>query len=48
MLKCGITGSTRTLGKKVIQNLPLKFYQFKKDITNFNKGKTGLIKIILI
>ena len=33
MLKCGITGSTGVLGKKVIQNLPFQFHQFKKDIT---------------
>jgi len=44
MLKCGITGSTGTLGKKVIQNLPFKFYQFKKDITNFNEVQNWVNK----
>ena len=33
MLKCGITGASGILGKKIIKNLPFKFYQFKKDIT---------------
>ena len=37
MLKCGITGATGVLGKKVIKNLPFQFYKFKKDITKVNE-----------
>ena len=37
MFKCGITGGTGVLGKKIIKNLPFKFYQFKKDITKIDE-----------
>jgi nucleoside-diphosphate-sugar epimerase len=37
MLKCGITGSTGVLGKKIVKTLPFKFYKFRKDITNLNE-----------
>ena len=34
MIKCGITGSSGVLGKRILENLPYKFYKFKKNITN--------------
>ena len=39
MLKCGITGGTGVLGKRIIEQLPYKFYPFKKKIENFNQVK---------
>ncbi len=44
MLKCGITGATGVLGKKIIKNLPFKFYQFKKDITKSNEVRDWVKK----
>lgn len=37
MLKCGITGSTGVLGKRIIEFLPYKFFPFKNKIENFDK-----------
>lgn len=34
MIKCGITGSRGVLGKAIIKNLPYRFIEFKKDITD--------------
>ena len=39
MLKCGITGGTGVLGKRIIEQLPYKFFLFKKKIENFNQVK---------
>ena len=39
MIKCGITGSSGVLGKRILQSLPFKFYKFKKNITNKNEVK---------
>ena len=39
MLKCGITGASGILGKKIIKNLPFKFYCFKDDITKLTDVK---------
>ena len=44
MFKCGITGATGVLGKKIIKNLPFKFYQFKKDITKLDDVRTWVNK----
>ena len=44
MFKCGITGATGVLGKKIIKNLPFKFYQFKKDITKLDEVRTWVNK----
>ena len=44
MLKCGITGATGVLGKKIIKNLPFKFYKFKKDITKIDEVKKWVNK----
>ena len=33
MIRCGITGSTGVLGKKIINRFNYKFIKFKKDIT---------------
>ena len=33
MIKCGITGASGVLGRRIRKNLPYKFYIFKKDIT---------------
>tara|TARA_B100001123_G_scaffold448934_1_gene612120 strand:- start:616 stop:1434 length:819 start_codon:yes stop_codon:yes gene_type:complete len=41
---CGITGSTGVLGKKIIKNLPFKFYKFKDDITNYYKVEKWINK----
>ncbi len=39
MLKCGITGGTGVLGKRIIERLPYKFFSFKKKIENFDQVK---------
>ena len=39
MLKCGITGGTGVLGKRIIEQLPYKFFSFKKKIENFDQVK---------
>ena len=44
MLKCGITGATGVLGKKIIKSLPFKFYQFKNDITKYNEVRNWVKK----
>ncbi len=44
MLKCGITGASGVLGKKIIKDLPFKFYQFKKDITKANEVRDWVKK----
>ena len=44
MIKCGITGSSGVLGRKIIKILPYKFYKFKKDITNINEVKKWVAK----
>ena len=50
MIKCGITGSKGVLGRRIIKNLPYRFYEFKKDITkkkNININFCGFDLIIL-
>ena len=37
MLTCAITGSRGVLGSKLKKKLPLKFYEFRGDITNKKK-----------
>ena len=37
MLKCGITGATGVLGRRIIKKLPYKFLIFKNNIENFKK-----------
>ena len=37
MLTCAITGSKGVLGSKLKKKLPLKFYEFRGDITNKKK-----------
>ena len=32
-IKCGITGHTGVLGRRIIKKLPFKFIKFKGDIT---------------
>ena len=44
MIKCGITGSSGVLGRRITQNLPYKFYKFKKDITKKNELKKWISK----
>ena len=44
MIRCGITGSTGVLGKKIKKILPYKFIEFKKDITNKNDVKKWVDK----
>ena len=44
MIKCGITGSSGVLGKRIINNLPYKFYKFKKDITKKNEVQNWIEK----
>jgi nucleoside-diphosphate-sugar epimerase len=44
MLKCGITGATGVLGKKIIKNLPFKFYKFNKDISKYNEVRNWVNK----
>ena len=44
MLKCGITGASGVLGKKIIKILPFQFYQFEKDITKFDDVKNWVNK----
>ena len=44
MIKCGITGSSGVLGKRIRENLPYKFYHFKKDITNKDEVKKWVDK----
>ncbi len=39
MIKCGITGSSGVLGRRILKILPYKFYKFKKDITKKNEVK---------
>ena len=33
MIKCGITGATGVLGRKIRNTLSYKFIKFRKDIT---------------
>ncbi len=47
MIKCGITGSRGILGRRVKQNLPYRFYEFKKDITKKKRLK-GMLKVMKI
>ena len=42
MIKCGITGSRGILGRRVRQNLPYRFYEFKKDITKKKELKNWI------
>jgi nucleoside-diphosphate-sugar epimerase len=44
MIKCGITGSSGVLGKRIKNNLPYKFYEFKKDITKKNEVRNWIKK----
>ena len=44
MIKCGITGSKGVLGRRIKQNLPYKFYEFKKDITKKKELKDWINK----
>lgn len=44
MIKCGITGSNGVLGRRITQNLPYKFYKFKKDITKKKELKDWIDK----
>ena len=44
MIKCGITGSSGVLGRRITQNLPYKFYKFKKDINKKNELKKWISK----
>lgn len=44
MIRCGITGSSGVLGKKIKKILPYKFIEFKKDITNSNEVKKWVDK----
>jgi nucleoside-diphosphate-sugar epimerase len=37
MLKCGITGSSGTLGQILLKNLPFHFVSFDHDITDYKK-----------
>ena len=37
MLKCGITGATGVLGRRIIKKLPYKFIIFKNNIENYKK-----------
>ena len=37
MLKCGITGATGVLGRRIIKKLPYKFVIFKNKIENYKK-----------
>ena len=37
MLKCGITGATGVLGRRIIKKLPYKFLIFKEKIENYKK-----------
>ena len=37
MLKCGITGATGVLGRRIIKKLPYKFVIFKNNIENYKK-----------
>ena len=37
MLKCGITGSSGTLGQNLLKKLPFHFVSFKYDITDYKK-----------
>ena len=39
MIKCGITGSSGVLGRRIIKLLPYKFYKFTEDITDINEVK---------
>jgi len=39
MLKCGITGATGVLGRRIIKKLPYKFLIFKEKIENYKKVK---------
>ena len=44
MFRCGITGATGVLGKKLVKNLPFRFYHFKKDITKPNEVRDWVNK----
>jgi len=44
MIKCGITGATGVLGKKIIKELDYKFIKFKKNITNKNEVEKWIKK----
>lgn len=37
MIKCGITGANGLLGKKILKNLPYRFYKFKKDVSKIKE-----------
>ena len=37
MLKCGITGATGVLGRRIVKKLPYKFVIFKNNIENYKK-----------
>ena len=41
MIKCGITGATGVLGRKIRNTLSYKFIKFRKDITKKKKQKIG-------
>jgi nucleoside-diphosphate-sugar epimerase len=44
MIKCGITGSSGVLGRRIIKTLPYKFYKYKGDITDKNEVKKWIDK----
>jgi nucleoside-diphosphate-sugar epimerase len=44
MIKCGITGSSGVLGRRIIKLLPYKFYKFTEDITDINEVKKWVAK----
>ena len=44
MITCAITGSRGVLGRKIMKNLPYKFYEFKKDIKNEKDVKKWVFK----
>ncbi len=44
MIKCGITGSKGVLGRRVTQNLPYRFYEYKQDITKKKEFKNWIEK----
>jgi len=44
MITCAITGSRGVLGRKIMKNLPYKFYEFKKDIKNEQDVKKWVLK----
>ena len=44
MTLCALTGSTGVIGKRLRKSLPYKFYNFKKDITNYHQVKKWVDK----